>query len=162
HEPPRLAQPDRRREARDGDQPLERPGRQRVSAKAAHVAPPDHEVVQPRAELVVEVHMGCRLRLPAKWRLVRDPRPDRPHPARVPLHTHAYPPPTLPPPPRPPTPPSPRPPPPRLGRPCPPPPIRPTRSPASSSPIRPSCTSRPRSAAIQSVTMSGARSPASC
>ena len=51
---PGLAEPDRGRERRDLDQPLERAGRQRIGAKPPHVAPPGQQRPQAGAKRVVK------------------------------------------------------------------------------------------------------------
>src|SRR5215469_13163872 len=55
HEPPRLAQADRRGKAGSGDEARERTLRQRLAAKAPHVAPPGKQRCQLLAERAVEI-----------------------------------------------------------------------------------------------------------
>jgi hypothetical protein len=55
-EPPRLAQPHRRRERSEFEQPLDRGPRQRIAAKPPHVPP----LSQQRAQAGTEVGIECR------------------------------------------------------------------------------------------------------
>ena len=56
-----VAEPDRRRQARDFDQPFQRAARQRGVAEAAHVATPDEEILQPRPECGIELRLLAHL-----------------------------------------------------------------------------------------------------
>jgi len=55
NEAPGLAEADRGRQARDLDQPLQRPRRQRIGAKSADIAAPAEQLKQARPERVVEM-----------------------------------------------------------------------------------------------------------
>ena len=57
HEPPRLAEADRRRVARNLQQRVDALARHRVAAKAPHVAPPQNEVAELGPEGRVKVRM---------------------------------------------------------------------------------------------------------
>ena len=62
HEAPGLAQPDRRRMARDLEQRVDALARDGIGAKAPDVAPPQHEIAELRAEGGVERRChACRL-----------------------------------------------------------------------------------------------------
>src|SRR5450631_4644450 len=80
HEAPGLAQPHRRRMARDFKQRIDSLARDRIGAKAPDVAPPQDEVAELRTEHGVERRChACRLSM--KWKNVPLTEPRRPPPS---------------------------------------------------------------------------------
>ena len=59
HEAPGLAEPNRRRMAGDFNQRIDSLACDRIGPKAPHVAPPQHEVAELRAERGVERSLSC-------------------------------------------------------------------------------------------------------